>query len=53
MLLFTIIIEAKRIYGLNTDTGVRLNICAVKSYLALNLTSLLLTTCEPWFPETL
>ena len=32
MLLFTIIIEAKGIHGMNTDVGRRLDICAMESY---------------------
>lgn len=47
MLLFTIIVEAKGTHGMNTDVDIRLDICAVESYLDSNLALQTLTTCEP------
>lgn len=39
MLLFTVIIEGKGMYGVNTGVGIRLDICAVESDLGLSLVS--------------
>lgn len=53
MVLFTIIIEAKRIHGINTDVGLRLNRYVVESDLGINFASLPLTNTDPWFLGTL
>lgn len=51
MLLLTIIIQTKGVPGVNTDVGIRFDICTVESDLDLNLASWPPTNYEPWFPK--